>query len=234
MTIQEIQKYLSEADACSGVTIYSHEAIRTLLAALEEKDAAFQEVKRLWHLCLDRIDALTTKAKAEIEVRDALNRHITRCEEQIAALKAANELFMDGKAEKDSLVETLHEEILALETGQAALTARIKELELLTKSQTGLLEVWHDKGERLEKRIKEMEEANSQLAKAVVEKHLTSEDLIEALEKILLCSDAPSCHRIVEHLQAELKQWRDSRDGVMAENEKLALKVKELEGKIAD
>jgi chromosome segregation ATPase len=54
-------------------------------------------------------------------------------------------------------------------------------------------------------------------------------ELQEALEKILLCSDAPSCHRIVEHLQAELKQWRDSRDGVMSENEALALKVQELE-----
>jgi hypothetical protein len=32
-------------------------------------------------------------------------------------------------------------------------------------------------------------------------------ELEEALEKILLCSDAPSCHRIVEHLQAELEKW---------------------------
>jgi chromosome segregation ATPase len=54
-------------------------------------------------------------------------------------------------------------------------------------------------------------------------------ELQEALEKIFLCSDAPSCHRIVEQLQAELKQWRDSRDGVMAETEALALKVQELE-----
>jgi DNA repair exonuclease SbcCD ATPase subunit len=42
-------------------------------------------------------------------------------------------------------------------------------------------------------------------------------ELQEALEKIFLCSDAPSCHRIVEQLQAELKQWQ------------LALKVQELE-----
>jgi hypothetical protein len=104
-------------------------------------------------------------------------------------------------AEKDSLVETLHEEILALETGQAALTAELKSRCCCKFDDNNQIIIsWCAHHLQLknntEQRIKELQ---------------------EGLEKIFLCSDAPSCHRIVEHLQAELKQWQ------------LALKVQELE-----
>jgi hypothetical protein len=116
-----------------------------------------------------------------------MNRFIGYCEECIDELEAAlEEKEYVWQAKYDLLIQD-YEQKWGLSMRQAeqiaALTARIKELEeriALLKGPSD--QIYLDALAR----IKELE---------------------EALEKILLCSDAPSCHRIVEQLQAELEKW---------------------------
>lgn len=105
--------------------------------AMKEKEAAFQEVKRMWHLSLEKIDALKADADINGEINSGQARtirelraklglshapdfdlppdEVSPLKDQIAVLKAENQELHDVcQSEMKSVFDTVQEQIAAL------------------------------------------------------------------------------------------------------------------------